>query len=50
MIIKKYLIAVLTAVFTGLSLQANASQAITPLWLRDVQISPDGSMAEWLSN
>ena len=43
MIIKKYLIAVLTAVFTGLSLQANASQAITPLWLRDVQISPDGS-------
>jgi tricorn protease len=40
---KQFLVAALTAVFAGLTLQANASQAITPLWLRDVQVSPDGS-------
>ena len=31
------------ALFTGSPLQAGASQATTPLWLRDVQVSPDGS-------
>ena len=40
---KKFLVVALTAVFAGSTLQANASQAITPLWLRDVQVSPDGS-------
>ena len=40
---KQFLVAALTAVFAGLTLQANASQAIMPLWLRDVQVSPDGS-------
>ena len=40
---RKLLITALTAVFAGLTIQANASQAITPLWLRDVQVSPDGS-------
>ena len=37
---RKLLAAALLAVAT---LQANASQAVTPLWLRDVQVSPDGS-------
>ena len=37
------LAAALAAVFAGSAQQANASQAITPLWLRDVQVSPDGS-------
>ena len=36
---KQFLVAALTAVFAGLTLQANASQAIMPLWLRDVQAS-----------
>ena len=40
---KQFLVAALTAVFAGSTLQANGSQAITPLWLRDVQVSPDGS-------
>ena len=40
---RKLLTTALTAVFAGLTIQANASQAITPLWLRDVQVSPDGS-------
>ena len=40
---KKFLTAVLTAVFTVSTLLTHASQAITPLWLRDVQVSPDGS-------
>ena len=40
---KKLIIAALTALFTGFSQQADASQAVTPLWLRDVQVSPDGS-------
>ena len=43
MITKKLLAAALTAVLTGSTLLAHASQAITPLWLRDVQVSPDGS-------
>ena len=37
------LAAALAAVFAGSAQQANASQAFTPLWLRDVQVSPDGS-------
>ena len=41
--IKKFLAAALLAVTTGSTLLAHASQAITPLWLRDVQVSPDGS-------
>ena len=41
--IKKFLVTALIAVITGSTLQAYASQAITPLWLRDVQVSPDGS-------
>lgn len=40
---KKLIIAALTALFTGFSQQADASQTVTPLWLRDVQVSPDGS-------
>ena len=40
---KKLIIAALTALFTGFSHQADASLAVTPLWLRDVQVSPDGS-------
>ncbi|MBR7030354.1 MAG: PD40 domain-containing protein [Prevotella sp.] len=40
---KQFLVTALTAVFAGSTLQANGSQAITPLWLRDVQVSPDGS-------
>lgn len=40
---KKFLVAALTVVLAGSTLQAHASQAITPLWLRDVQVSPDGS-------
>ena len=40
---KKLIIAALTALFTGFSHQADASQTVTPLWLRDVQVSPDGS-------
>jgi tricorn protease len=37
------LAAALAAAFAGSAQQANAGQAITPLWLRDVQVSPDGS-------
>lgn len=40
---KQFLVTALTAVFAGSTLQANGSQAIMPLWLRDVQVSPDGS-------
>ena len=32
----------MVAVMAGSSVQANASQAFTPLWLRDVMVSPDG--------
>ena len=32
-----------TALMAVATLQAIASQAVTPLWLRDVQVSPDGS-------
>jgi len=37
------LAAALAAAFAGSAQQAGASQAVTPLWLRDVQVSPDGS-------
>ena len=35
--------AVLMTVFAGLAQEVRANQAITPLWLRDVVVSPDGS-------
>ena len=40
---RQFLAAALIAISAGSTLQANASQAFTPLWLRDVQVSPDGS-------
>ena len=40
---RQLLAATLIAISASSSLQANASQAFTPLWLRDVQVSPDGS-------
>ena len=40
---KTILAATLIAISVGSALQAHASQAFTPLWLRDVQVSPDGS-------
>ena len=40
---RQLLAATLIAISVGSALQAHASQAITPLWLRDVQVSPDGS-------
>ena len=40
---RQFLAAALIAISAGSSLQAHASQAFTPLWLRDVQVSPDGS-------
>ena len=40
---KTILAATLIAISAGSALQAHASQAYTPLWLRDVQVSPDGS-------
>ena len=40
---RQLLAATLIAISASSSLQTNASQAFTPLWLRDVQVSPDGS-------
>ena len=40
---KRLFAAILMAAFAGLTLQVYASQAIIPLWLRDVQINPEGS-------
>ena len=42
---KKYLFAAVAALFviSATNLGAAATTAITPLWLRDVQISPDGA-------
>ena len=40
---RQFLAAALIAISAGSTLQANANQAFTPLWLRDVQVSPDGS-------
>ena len=34
--------AVVTVMLAGASAQMDASQAVTPLWLRDVVVSPDG--------
>ena len=34
--------AMMVAVMAGSSVQASANQAFTPLWLRDVMVSPDG--------
>ena len=31
------------ALLLAATFQAGASHAVTPLWLRDVQVSPDGS-------
>ena len=35
--------AILVAALSGVSLHADASQGVSPLWLRDVVVSPDGS-------
>lgn len=40
---KQGLISLLMTIITGSSIHAYASQAVSPLWLRDVQVSPDGS-------
>ena len=40
---KQVLISLLMTIITGSSIHAYASQAVSPLWLRDVQVSPDGS-------
>ena len=41
--IRQLFATVLMVVLTGSSLVAKADNAVTPLWLRDVQVNPDGT-------